>query len=181
MPHPRFEPVSECSICGNDFYESDMVRHYKTNRLVDRLCADEPGASDYLEKMRRPVEHQKRAKQPVPKDENGFDQSEWATVEPKAGAGTGATATIVGNKHMGIVTLTAGENPVGGFAPIFNIVFENPYPHVPNFIEVKPWDPHAEQVRVVTGVPNVGFLEVLIAAFDVLQTNVTYQWRYEIR
>src|SRR5262245_27495436 len=70
MPQPDYIPVSECSICGNDFREDEMVRHYRTGRLVDKLCADEMTADDYLAIYHRPMENRKRAKQPVPASEN---------------------------------------------------------------------------------------------------------------
>lgn len=40
---------AECDICGEEYPQSEMVRHYKTGRLVDVLCADELNADDYRE------------------------------------------------------------------------------------------------------------------------------------
>lgn len=56
---------SECYICGLDFPEEEMVRHYKTKRLVDAKCADEPTHTDYMNWMHRPTEERRHAEQPV--------------------------------------------------------------------------------------------------------------------
>jgi hypothetical protein len=70
----RLEPRSECHICGLSFFESDMVKHYRTGRLVDAKCADEPSWSDYRARWKGPVEERRMADQPVGDDgvEAGF-------------------------------------------------------------------------------------------------------------
>lgn len=45
---------AECAICGFDFPQTEMVRHYKFKALVDLRCADELAHSDYLEQLRLP-------------------------------------------------------------------------------------------------------------------------------
>lgn len=57
---------SECYICGLDFREEEMVRHYKTRRLVDVKCADEPTHTDYMSMLQIPPDQGRRAEQPVP-------------------------------------------------------------------------------------------------------------------
>ena len=56
---------SECYICGLDFPEEEMVRHYKTKRLVDAKCADDPSHTDYMNWMNRRTEERRHAEQPV--------------------------------------------------------------------------------------------------------------------
>lgn len=86
MPFPKFpyagEPWAECDICGLDFPQSKLVRHYKTKKLVDVKCADEMTHSDYMELVERPVENEVRTIQPVP------DQGP-ATPSVDGGAGSG--------------------------------------------------------------------------------------------
>ena len=50
------EPWFECHICGLDFPVSQGMRHYKSRKLVDQRCFDEPTHSDYLEQMLHPGE-----------------------------------------------------------------------------------------------------------------------------
>jgi hypothetical protein len=45
---------AECAICGLDFPQTEMVRHYKYKVLVDLKCADELTASDFMESLRLP-------------------------------------------------------------------------------------------------------------------------------
>jgi hypothetical protein len=45
---------AECAICGLDFPQNEMVRHYKFKVLVDLACADELAHSDYMESLRLP-------------------------------------------------------------------------------------------------------------------------------
>jgi hypothetical protein len=45
---------AECAICGFDFPQIEMVRHYKFGVLVDLACADELAHSDYMESLRLP-------------------------------------------------------------------------------------------------------------------------------
>lgn len=171
MPRPRFEPVSECSICGNDFYESELTRHYKTNRLVDRLCADEPGADDYLEKMRRPVEHQKRAKQPVPVDENGYDAVEWATIALVNGIV--GSLRVVGDNRAGILQVVAGNV---NSTVSFQVTFGTPLATLPRDVVVSGWGPNGE-ANPVTG---VSFTNATLTGFVTTRAYVTYQYRYEV-
>ena len=59
------EPWFECHICGFEFPMSHGVRHYDTKRLVDKRCADEPGHSDYMERLRKDREDDRFSPQPV--------------------------------------------------------------------------------------------------------------------
>lgn len=43
-----------------------MVRHYRTKRLVDVHCADEPTHSDYMTWLQRRNEDRRHAEQTVP-------------------------------------------------------------------------------------------------------------------
>ncbi len=45
---------AECAICGFDFPQTELVRHYKFGVLVDMACADELAHSDYMEALRLP-------------------------------------------------------------------------------------------------------------------------------
>jgi hypothetical protein len=45
---------AECAICGLDFPQTEMVRHYKFGVLVDVSCADQLAHSDYMESLRLP-------------------------------------------------------------------------------------------------------------------------------
>lgn len=45
---------AECAICGLDFPQTEMVRHYKYGSLVDLPCADALAHSDYMESLRLP-------------------------------------------------------------------------------------------------------------------------------
>lgn len=45
---------AECAICGLDFPQTEMVRHYKFRFLVDSACADNLAHSDYMESLRLP-------------------------------------------------------------------------------------------------------------------------------
>jgi hypothetical protein len=45
---------AECGICGFDFPQVDMTKHYKFGFLVDRECADELAHLDYMEHLRLP-------------------------------------------------------------------------------------------------------------------------------
>ena len=59
---------AECFICGLDFYQDEMVRHYKLGRLVDVGCDDEISHTDYYEiyLRNRGEERIQRSEQPVP-------------------------------------------------------------------------------------------------------------------
>lgn len=59
------EPWFECYICGFDFPRSEAVRHYRSNRLVDSMCADEKTHSDYMSEMTPPRETPVETEQPV--------------------------------------------------------------------------------------------------------------------
>ena len=64
--HPRkHSRWGECYICGFDFPIGEMVRHYKTRRLVDKECADELSFSDYKETQIIPAETRETSEQPV--------------------------------------------------------------------------------------------------------------------
>lgn len=164
-----FEPVSQCYICGLDFYESEMVKHYKSGRLVDAACADEPGASDYLEKVKRPVEHQKRARQPT---QQGYQAEEWATASIVTAHD--ATVEIVGDNRAGLLTVVGGDaNEFVGITVIYGTAIGGS----PTVV-VTPYSP-------TSGGPVVIVLLSATAGFSLLITgiksHVTYQWRYEVR
>ena len=38
----------ECYICGFDFPKDEMVRHYRSQRWVDKRCDDQKTHSDYM-------------------------------------------------------------------------------------------------------------------------------------
>jgi hypothetical protein len=64
--HPYVRDTwTECYICGLDFPTYEMVRHYKSRKLVDRTCADAKGHQDYIEEMIIPAEHIEPSEQPV--------------------------------------------------------------------------------------------------------------------
>src|SRR5262252_9439256 len=57
----------ECAICGEDFPQTESMRHYKFGVLVDIGCADELAHSDYMEGLRLPEnERPNPTKQRVP-------------------------------------------------------------------------------------------------------------------
>lgn len=182
MGKPAFEPISECSICGLDFPESELQKHYRTGRLVDDLCADEPGATDYLEKLRRPVEHQKRARQRVPRSEDGYIATDWAAIAITGAAGMGAVGSVVGDNKAGIITITAGASTLPGLILLFTLSYGTALVAVPSRVVLVPWDPNAEFVNIRSDVvppDEFGFSGWLV---DVaLQPYVTYQWRYEVK
>lgn len=69
---------SECYICGLDFREEEMVQHYRTKRLVDAKCADEPTHTDFMGWMTRPTEERHSAEQPVSfQGEQAVPQGGW--------------------------------------------------------------------------------------------------------
>ena len=61
----RGEPYEECWICGFEFPQSQMTRHFKSKKLVDAKCADQPSYTDMLEFFRWPVERTESPEQPV--------------------------------------------------------------------------------------------------------------------
>jgi hypothetical protein len=76
---------AECFVCGLDFYQDEMVRHYKSGKLVDINCADDISHTDHyamLWQYRRPEERQ-RSEQPVsfqgevPREGDGWYVSKW--------------------------------------------------------------------------------------------------------
>jgi len=74
---------AECFICGLDFYQDEMTRHYKYNRLVDTKCADELNHDDYMMFLRLPEERRKYSEQPVsyqgeqPQPDDGWYTAKW--------------------------------------------------------------------------------------------------------
>ena len=88
MSFPKYpfkgEPWAECSICGLDFPQSELVRHYKSKKLVDNKCADVMTHSDNMELVERPIENENRTIQPV--HNQGQDPSVPYT---EGGAGSG--------------------------------------------------------------------------------------------
>lgn len=177
------EPVSECSICGLDFPESELQRHYKTGRLVDRLCADEPTASDYLEKIKRPVEKRRQAKQPVPHSANGFVPEDWAVATILAAFSGTPTIQVVGDNRAGIVTIAVGSGAIFSAQDLFRVTYGTPLSLVPSAVLLTPWDANAQLIpnSVVVKTPlAVDVLETTLAT-QVLRANATYAWRYEVR
>lgn len=81
------EPWAECWLCGFDYPQSQLVRHYKSRKLVDRKCADEMSQSDYLEFWARRQQEQDMSEQPV------ADQGEVAGSYVGSGAGEGGAGT----------------------------------------------------------------------------------------
>lgn len=59
------EPWFECHICGFEYPVSQGIKHYKTKKLVDAKCADEPGHADYLEMAKNVHEDIQISPQPV--------------------------------------------------------------------------------------------------------------------
>jgi hypothetical protein len=59
---------AECFICGLDFWQDEMVQHYKLLRLVDVDCADDISHTDLFSMMwpHRGAERMQRSQQPVP-------------------------------------------------------------------------------------------------------------------
>jgi hypothetical protein len=45
---------AECAICGFDFPQVEMTRHYKFGFLVDSECQDELAHLDYMDSLRLP-------------------------------------------------------------------------------------------------------------------------------
>ena len=61
------EAWAECGICGFDFPQSQMFKHYKYGFLVDVGCSDELAATDYMETLRLPeTERSRPTRQRVP-------------------------------------------------------------------------------------------------------------------
>jgi|SRR5215467_2304259 len=44
----------ECGICGEDYPQTEAIRHYKFGVLVDAKCADELAFTDYFDDLRLP-------------------------------------------------------------------------------------------------------------------------------
>jgi hypothetical protein len=92
MSFPKFplkhEPWFECSICGLDFPMSEGIRHYKTKKLVDKLCADERTHADNMEFVERSeTEHVNRTEQRVPDQGPAAKQADGGAGSGGAGAG----------------------------------------------------------------------------------------------
>lgn len=78
---PRYgECWGDCYICGFSFPRSQLMRHYKTRRLVDARCADEMSHADYLEL------HERRAEESCDLEQRVQGQGE---VDANLGAGEG--------------------------------------------------------------------------------------------
>jgi len=60
------EPWIACHICGFEIPQSQAVRHFKSKKLVDRKCADQPSYTDLLEFFRMPEERTDFSEQPIP-------------------------------------------------------------------------------------------------------------------
>jgi len=60
------QPWFQCSVCGFDFPYGERQRHYRTGRLVDSRCADNPVHFDYMQDY-NPIEteHTRISEQPV--------------------------------------------------------------------------------------------------------------------
>jgi hypothetical protein len=72
---------AECFICGLDFFQDEMVRHYRYGRLVDVKCADELTHTDYMGLLERPEEHTQHSEQPVAfQGEQPTPPAEWYTA-----------------------------------------------------------------------------------------------------
>ena len=56
---------AECFICGLDFFQDEMVRHYRLGRLVDIHCADEMTHSDHMSLLVLREERHEVSEQPV--------------------------------------------------------------------------------------------------------------------
>lgn len=65
MAIPSFDVWSECYICGEDHPESEMVRHVRLGKLVDKDCADQLGFADIKALMDLPYEERRQSEQPV--------------------------------------------------------------------------------------------------------------------
>lgn len=81
-------PWAECYICGLDFPQSQMVRHYKSRRLVDKGCADEIGAAELRENLTLPKsEGTRRTENAV--DQQGQAPDLYSDQDTLGGAGLG--------------------------------------------------------------------------------------------
>ena len=68
---------AECFICGLDFFQDEMVRHYKLGRLVDIHCADEMTHTDHMSLLILPIERNERSEQPVACQGVGESVNHW--------------------------------------------------------------------------------------------------------
>jgi hypothetical protein len=68
---------AECFICGLDFYQDEMVRHYRFGRLVDMHCADEMTHDDYMSTLELPEERRRTSEQPVTCQGGGESANHW--------------------------------------------------------------------------------------------------------
>jgi|SRR5215467_6456978 len=89
---------AECGICGFDFPQNEMTRHYKYGFLVDVACADELNATDFLETLRlpeneRPFPTEQRVPDQGPVVDVGFifDSSPFDTGAFRTTAGPSVT------------------------------------------------------------------------------------------
>ena len=85
------EPWVECAICGFDFPQSQMTRHYKSKRLVDRKCADERPWSEYINRTKPQPEDGRTSEQPV-SGQGGYGVEEFEGGAGGGGAGGGGSA-----------------------------------------------------------------------------------------
>lgn len=88
MSFPKFPktggPWAECDRCGFEFPQAEMVRDYKTKKLVDQPCADERNHDDYMQELRRRQEGNDVTEQRV------HNQGEYGIIPWfDTGAGTG--------------------------------------------------------------------------------------------
>jgi hypothetical protein len=69
---------AECFICGLDFYQDEMVRHYRYGRLVDVKCADDLTHDDHMSMLELPEERRRTSEQPVAfQGEAPYPPAEW--------------------------------------------------------------------------------------------------------
>lgn len=192
MTFPIYEPVSQCNICGLDFPESELMRHYRTGRLVDRLCNDERTASDNLAILKRPNENRRRAKQPVPSSEESSGvETRVLSLYPQVvlgvhytiitGTGTGVitpgAAYLTGSIDVATVGVVAGSGAILGLVWGVQLLVASPRP-VKSLVVT----PVSANTRAL---PVLATLVDLLPAFITLLTTVTpltageyYEWEY---
>ena len=190
MTFPIYEPVSQCNICGLDFPESELMRHYRTGRLVDRLCNDERTASDNLAILKRPNESRRRAKQPVPSSEESSGQETVVlslypplilntnyTIAVDVGAGVGGSAYAAGSINVGVVGVVAGTDPVVGL--VWDLSFLVNAPRVIKSLSIAGISPNTKVLPTLSNFlsltpPRITLTTTIIP----LNSNEYYEWQY---
>lgn len=190
----KFDPVSQCSICGNDFPESEMTRHYRTGRLVDPACADEMTASDYLAIYHRPREDRRRARQPVPASENSTGPETRALslfprlvhdsnciIVTSFGAGTGPSVSVAGSLDTAIVGILAGTAPVIGV--VWDLIVLFPAVRTITGLTAAPVTENTRTLLVnMNLLNNLGQPRfTLSTVFTPLTAGEYYEWEYTVR